>query len=108
MKAELCERAGAPAVVRGALHGDRDAASQLRHAPLMKVLGLPGETNPQILGEVLERIAEEGPHRAVALVRQSALMALLPPAYDPAALASALVRLARMSRLETVLQALRR
>lgn len=88
---------------------DRDthAGSHLPHAPLMKVLGLPAETNPDVLQQVLLRIAQEGPHKAVALVRQSALMELIPAERDATTLAAALVRLACMSRFETVMQSLR-
>ena len=87
---------------------DTGAASHLPHAPLMKVLGLPAETNPALLRNVLLRIADDGPHKAVALVRQSALIDLLPPDADATALAAALVRIACMARVETVMQSLRR
>lgn len=82
--------------------------SQLPHAPLMKVLGLPPETNPDLVVNVLLKISEEGPHRAVALVRQSPLMELLPPDHDATLLAASLLRLARMSQIESVMQSLRR
>ena len=97
-----------PAAPPAAQEGERRAGAQLRHAPLMKVLGLPPETNPDLVVDVLLRISEEGPHRAVALVRQSRLPALLPARHDATALAAALVRLARLSKIESVMQSLRR
>jgi hypothetical protein len=84
------------------------AGRHLRHAPLMKVLGLPAETNPDVLGNVLLRIAQDGPHKAVAVVRQSPLMGLLPHDGEATTLAAALVCIACMSRIETVMQSLRR
>jgi hypothetical protein len=84
------------------------AGRHLPHAPLMKVLGLPAETNPDVLGNVLLRIAQDGPHKAVAVVRQSPLMGLLAHDGEATRLAAALVRIACMSRIETVMQSLRR
>jgi hypothetical protein len=86
----------------------RQAATQLPHAPLMKVLGLPAETNPRLLGRLLRAVRDSNAENVSALIEQSVLMRLLSLESSQQSFAEVVTRLARGPGAETMIDALLR